>query len=433
MNIVATKTTAPAPTTYRVIARPSPFSERTVAFDLLPDQTVADAIERASTFPGMTYQAWIHDSPLNGALHHRIRPNAGTTLYLKPVLHAPGIVPFVATALSVSVATATIIVNVAFALISTALSLITSFLFAPKAPEIARNPNEPTVYNISGARNSAQPFAVIPSVLGKARFVPPYAGLPYTEIVDNDQYLRLLVVWSYGACRITELKIGETLIDDYDDIEYEHVLNDGGATAVTLYPDQVRQEDLSLALEQDDAGGYGDWQERTTPIETDEIGITVTWSQGLTRYKSSGKRVDFTTHVQAEYSVAGAASWTSFVDEDVVAHTAQPLRRSWRTTVSRDQYDVRVRYRYVISAALEDPDKVRADATWTALRSFKNEDPIQLDGLSYTAIRVRATDQLNGVLDQIMPSLSVAFRCTAAATGSRLVIVATRQTYIVTF
>jgi hypothetical protein len=406
MQLVKTTTAdAPTETTYRVVARVSPFSERTVAFDLTPDHTVADAAARLGFAEGMTYQAWIFDQPLDQSKAHRIRPNAGTTLYIKPTLHAPAalLAPLIASAtgLAVTSTAVTVLSSLASALISTALSFISSLLLAPKAPEIARNPDEPTVYNLSGARNSAQPFGVIPSVLGKARFVPPYAGLPYTEIVDNDQYLRLLVVWSYGTCQITDLKIGETLIDDYKDIEYEHVLNDGGATAVTLYPDQVRQEDLSIVFDQDDAGNYSTWQKRTTPIETDEIGITVTWPQGLARYTSSGKRVDFTTHVQAEYSVAEAEAWTSFVDEDVVAHTAQPLRRSWRTTVSRNEYDVRVRYRYVISAALEDPDKVRADATWTALRSFKNEDPIQLDGLSYTAIRVRATDQLNGVLDQI--------------------------------
>lgn len=409
MQLVKTTTAdAPTETTYRVVARVSPFSERTVAFDLTPDHTVADAAARLGFKAGITYQAWIFDQPLDQSKAHRIRPNAGTTLYMKPTLHAPAAIfaPLIASAtgLAVTSTAVTILSSLAAALVSTALSFISSLLLAPKAPEIARNPDEPTVYNLSSARNSAQPFGVIPSVLGKARFVPPYAGIPYTEIIDNDQYLRLLVVWSYGACRITDLKIGETSIDDYDDVEYEHVTNDvslGEAEAITLYPDQVRQEDLSLVFNQDNSGNYSDWNERTTPIETDEIGITVTWSQGLTRYARSGKRVDFTTHVQAEYSVAGAATWTSFVDEDVVAHTAQPLRRSWRTTVSRDQYDVRVRYRYVISAALKDPDKVRADATWTALRSFKNEDPILLDGLAYTAIRVRATDQLNGVLDQI--------------------------------
>lgn len=406
MQLVQTTTAdAPAATTYRVVARVSPFSGRTVTFDLTPDHTVADAAARLGFAAGMTYQAWIFDQPLDQSKVHRIRPNAGTILYIKPTLHVPAalLAPLIASAtgLAVTSTAVTILSSIASALITTALSMIASFLFAPSQPEIARNPDEPTVYNISGARNSAQPFGVIPSVLGKARFVPPYAGLPYTEIVDNDQYLRLLVVWSYGTCRITDLKIGETLIGEYDDIEYEHVLNDGGATAVTLYPDQVKQEDLALVFNQDNSGNYSDWQERTTPIETDEIGITVTWPQGLTRYSDKGKRLNFTTHVQAEYSVAGAASWTSFVDEDVVARTAQPLRRSWRTTVGRNQYDVRVRYKYVISKTLEDPDRVRADATWTALRSFKNEDPIQLDGLSYTAIRVRATDQLNGVLDQI--------------------------------
>ena len=41
------------------------------------------------------------------------------------------------------------------------------------------------------------------------------------------------------------------------------------------------------------------------------------------------------------------------------------------------------------------------EAHWIALRTFTNRSPINLTGLASTAIRIRASDQLNGVVDQL--------------------------------
>ena len=80
MQLVKTTTTdAPTETTYRVVARVSPFSERTVAFDLTPDHTVADAAARLGFAAGMTYQAWIFDQPLDQSKAQRFRPTLGCT------------------------------------------------------------------------------------------------------------------------------------------------------------------------------------------------------------------------------------------------------------------------------------------------------------------------------------------------------------------
>ena len=386
--------------TFTVVARADPFSEKLTEFKCHRGATIADVIALlpGNPLPHSVCIAWIGPHEIKHELFGVVRPNAGTTLYIKANLAIPAAA--VAAYLGTSLLVANIIIAVATTLITTALSFLMNMLFAPTPPELKRYPNEPTVYNIKGARNRAQPFSGVPSILGKARFVPPYGAQPYTEIVGNDQYLRLLVVWGYGPCRVTGLQIGETAIDSFDDVEYETIVGDGTPGDVaTLYPAIVRQQELSVVLAISEEEPISDWFERTTPIETDEIGLTITWPNGLILITSSGDRVENSTTVEIEYRLTTAASgdpWTAWIDEDVAATTLQPLRKSWRTTVTRGQYDVRIRY-----TATSNYTTTRNEAVWTALRSFQNEDPIGLAGLSYTAIRIRATDQLNGIVETI--------------------------------
>ncbi|MBD4185358.1 hypothetical protein GUH45_17240, partial [Xanthomonas citri pv. citri] len=53
------------------------------------------------------------------------------------------------------------------------------------------------------------------------RMTPPYGAEPYTEVQGDDQYLRLLFVWGYGPLDISDIKIGETDISEYDGVEIE--------------------------------------------------------------------------------------------------------------------------------------------------------------------------------------------------------------------
>ena len=53
---------------------------------------------------------------------------------------------------------------------------------------------EDATYGITGGSNSANPFGPVPVVLGTHRMYPLYGALPYTELVGNDEYLRMLFV-----------------------------------------------------------------------------------------------------------------------------------------------------------------------------------------------------------------------------------------------
>ncbi len=62
---------------------------------------------------------------------------------------------------------------------------------------------------------------------------------------------------------------------------------------------------------------------------------------------------------------------------------------------ARGQYNVRIRRTTADRTGNSQFDQ----ATWSVLRSIKNEDPIAKPGLAKVALRIKATDQLSGVID----------------------------------
>jgi len=81
----------------------------------------------------------------------------------------------------------------------------------------------------------------------------------------------------------------------------------------------------------------------------------------------------------------------------ITGSTTSAVRRSIRWIFdSRGQYDVRVKRTDPESTSTSRYDK----AYLSALRSIQNENPVEMEDLCLIAVRVRATDQLNGILDQ---------------------------------
>ena len=155
--------------------------------------------------------------------------------------------------------------------------------------------DSPTLF-ISGARNRPNPFGIIPVVLGVHRSVPPLGANTYTETVGDDQHLRMLVVFGYGRLKIEDIKIGNTPIGEYDDIQYEVMEGASGDPDVTLFPDIVGQDDFSVLLKQEDG-----WTTRTSGTDTDELVVDVVFSRGLVHFNNSGGRENRTVNMEMQY------------------------------------------------------------------------------------------------------------------------------------
>lgn len=178
----------------------------------------------------------------------------------------------------------------------------------PKVGSLARiEPSwerETPTYSVAGARNKAELYKPIPVVYGQHRIFPPFGAVPYTELVGNDQYLRQLFVIGHGQLSLSDLRIGDTPIANFQGVETE--IREGTATdePLTLYTDDVNEEPLSVALTY--AGGS---QTRTGGQVADEVSVDIGFLQGLCVFASNGGTVPLQVQITVEYRKVGDTEW----------------------------------------------------------------------------------------------------------------------------
>lgn len=364
----------------------------------------------------------VDGDPVPETMWSHVRVKRGATVTFSPRLQNSGVVRSV---LSVVVAIAAIAVAgplagtltiAGFALTGTALTIATAViagglmlagtlainaLFPVRPPADPESINSTRLNSIQGARNQADPFGAIPVVLGKSRQSPRMAAKPYTEIVGDDQYLRMLFCFGYGPLLIENIRIGETPIGNY---EAELELRQGfvGDAPITLYPGTVDELALAVTLTNtvDPPGNFvngGAWETQITSAETDQISVDFTAPQGAYLINQNGNLDGYGITANVRYRLVGAVGWTNAPDVTIGRSTG-PTRAGAVYTVARGQYEVQARKMYGDAAN----DKIKDELVWTAIRSIKNVAPINFPKpLALLAVRIKATDQLSGVLDTL--------------------------------
>jgi hypothetical protein len=259
---------------------------------------------------------------------------------------------------------------------------------------------ESDIYSISGMRNYLPRYKALPMVLGRMRFAPPYGAMPYTRLEGNDQYLHCDVVWGHGELQIEDLRIGETPIGVFSDVELATNTGTVDDQPLSLYPDDVWEEGLGITLK------AGVENIRRSQQDAEHIGVDLVFAQGLFKVDAeTGEKK--ATEVELEISVcqAGSDVWTT-VGHSVVDTAVYPKRLHFDVPITEPgQFDVK------IVRITADADTVQAETdcgdifdelSWSLLRSVKYQDPVTFDvPVAETQLVVKATDQLSGVIDTL--------------------------------
>jgi len=520
---------------------PHPFAVERIHHAIEPGRTVADIIGHLQPDAGLARYAHVY---LDGdyvpqGQWPRVTPKAGATLSIRLVpMGGGGGKAVFSVVLTVALMAATdglaaslggagfMGLNLGAGSIRAGLNLLTRLvinaLAPPPKPRFSAIGKESQTLFIQGARNHVTPFDRVPKVLGKHRMVPPLGALPYTETVGNDQYIRMLFVWGYGPMDISDLKIGETPLSEFEGVQIETRQGRPGDAPISLYSNSVIQNDLQILLTA--AGGH---VTRTTEEDAEEISVDLTLPRGLVTFDGAGNKTAATVNLEVQYSPKGLGQWsagagsylsiaaqgingisrpaayvyngigytvtridrvvldpaggavrliqgtpfrnnidggspqppavpagalavarierissdaavippgritderdlsqvggvfqaagnfltTASVSPDAVSVAAGGLqysaveltgkqsaaiRKSVSFRVPKGQYDVRVRRVTADSADGNTFD----DTLWTALRTIRYTQPVTMNGLAMTALRIKATDQLNGVIDR---------------------------------
>lgn len=265
--------------------------------------------------------------------------------------------------------------------------------------------------SLTGTSNQMAPYGVIPAVLGQIRWFPPHAALPYTEISGDDQYLRLMLDLGDGDTDNSDIEIGETPIGTYDDVEWEI------SKTPTLYTNDIYEAQVSAALNNEN-----DTVQRTTQTQTTEISGDIVFGQGLFGVNAKGNTTYAIAEFALQYRATGSTgAWIPIGDANGLTLTGglkqytpatgdarvhvrnserKTLRCGFRFKVPAGQYDVViVRGGTIFETGTQANAKIDK-ATWSVLRSINPQNP-STTGTTKLCIRIKATDQLTGVVQNV--------------------------------
>ena len=286
--------------------------------------------------------------------------------------------------------------------------LLVNSLVPPTPPPDNRTDRPASTYALTGWSNQVRRNEAIPYLLGQHRMAPPFAATSYTEIVGDDQYVRALFTFGYGPVQIEDLRLGDTSIDNFDDIEVE--IREGRADddPVTLYPQQVLEEPLGVELvrpfPRDDAGeiATGDPIEtpvvRTTADDTDIVSLIFGFPSGLFYVKDNGDLRSRPVDIRIRQRLPGG-EWSEVETLSIVAQKREGFFRQYTWQLpSRGRWEIEV-----TRMTQERPDTQTSDRSiLSAMQSVRPEYPIAFDKpLALVAMRIRATFQLSGQLDDV--------------------------------
>lgn len=262
-------------------------------------------------------------------------------------------------------------------------------------------------YTISGWRNRLEPDGAVPVVLGDIRFAPPFAVLPHTQIIGDDQYICAAFNVGYGRVLLDDFRIGETSLGEYTGVEIEVREGVAGDLPLRLIPTQIAEEtvgaDLTRPKPRDELGEIISGPTIETPVVrttgADASGASVIYAlpAGLFRTDDEGRLRKTGVSIKIQQRLVQAEEWQDVTTLEITARKREGFYRqhTWLFP-SRGRWQVR-------SVMMTDETtsmQVSNRTAWAVLQTLRPEYPINFHKpLALIAVRVKATHQLNGQLD----------------------------------
>lgn len=422
---------AVAAANFPIVGKPHPFSTDAVYCEIPVGQTLGQAlgdnIKRAVRVEvggrEVPRQLWPH-----------VKPKAGVPVYItaypegssgKKILRAVLMIvvavvafyaaPYLAGAMGFTAGTAAygLAVSGITAAITMVGGMVVNALVPPPVPRMPRDSgSDPTdrMNTLTGTNNRANHGGAIPCIIGEHVFFPTHAALPYTEILGNDQYLYMLLDLGPGDLVVSDIKIGQTPIESYDEVLYE----------ITKTPSFFTQDiyELSVGVDMSD---QGDSATRTTQAGTEEIAVDLICPQGLFGVDDKNNTIAVSTNFTIEYRPVGSVGWTN-VDHHIVntpsdvryhnvrfmgrgvplqtrSGSRDPIRVGLAWKVPKGQYEVRITRGSTNWGASNEKARI-STCQWSVMRSINKINPSKT-GTTKLAMRLLATDKLNGPVSTV--------------------------------
>jgi hypothetical protein len=265
---------------------------------------------------------------------------------------------------------------------------------------IGSPPGPSPTYSLQAQGNQARLGQPIPVIYGRHLVYPDLAAEPWYEYQGNEQYLHQLHVIGQGHYDIEAIRIEDTDIGNFAEVEYEIVEPGGDVTLfdpnVTSAPEVAGQElTAPNELSAGETGWIGPFVSASAETMAADIGIDIVFARGLYYANDAGgldsRSASWVVEVR-EIDDDGFAvgEWVQLAAESHSAATNTPIRLSFRYAVTPGRYEVRLK-------RTDDKDtssRVGHEIRWAGLKAWLQDEP-DYGAVTLFAIRMRATDNLS--------------------------------------
>jgi len=256
----------------------------------------------------------------------------------------------------------------------------------------SRTPAASPTYSIESQGNYARIDQAIPEHFGRHEVFFDFAATPYSEAHGNEIYLYQLFVATRGECDVEVLKIEDTPISNFEEIQYE-IIPPGGS--VSLFPanvvpnEEVSGQKLEYNVYSNVAVSVPEGQ------QAEYLGYDLLAPKGIFYTNDNGSLSSQTITADLEYQEidddgVAIGSWVIGRQVSYSAATTTPQRYSEKVPVPAGRYQSRVKRTNV-----EQTDtRYGHELDWAGLRAYINDDR-QYGDVTLIAMIMRASSQLS--------------------------------------
>jgi len=209
------------------------------------------------------------------------------------------------------------------AIVGVGLSFLSGALFPVESPDNSANQGQassPTL-NISGTSNQVRAGSPVPYHIGTNRYIPPLAAQPVKEANGKDVYLNQVFMVGYAPVIISDLRISDTPIENFNDVQIQ--INDGytNHNPITIIKGDVsNQSGLSIKLLEGQSQTLrgGDFSEKASMI--------FALNSGLVNISDKGKYQNRSIEIKVEYKKIGGSTWINAKPSSIQALTFRAVR-----------------------------------------------------------------------------------------------------------
>ena len=411
--------------TFELATYRNPFTDRARLAEMREGVTVAEIVRDAGIDPRfladvqVTISRGVNAYTVPMSDWGKVRPKAGSHVLVHPREHGavaglilsallPQAASYVAGTLF-ALQTGTLVYALTYAAVTIVGSLLIQSLIPPPAKVKAAQQDDPN-FSITGSSNVESRYGVYPTVLGRHLMYPPKTARGFTEGEGENIYFRGRFTFGHGPVALETLRIGTTPITEFEGVELEFLNVDQdqtlakmpdlapmvtawrqGDAALSLYPDDIAEDSYSVKLVRDAD------VVRATRARAVSVSVDVTY-QGLVKFDGNNNKQDRSVEVKYRYRKVGEQNWTDAGMETHTGRSTAQLRFTKTIQLPEEgEYDIEV------TRLSEDSDDstVRDDGYLTAIRSVQAGALPSHADIAEIAVRIKASDQLNGQLETL--------------------------------